>query len=187
MPESQRAGMHAEDEIVSVNGVPFTGMAGLIRQTFHAHPGQIVSVVYRNPAGQPANRTSTADAGARRAAPNRFRLVDQHRAGCCSFLPFVFCSAIGWCWPGRSTGMPGSCPGHHECSSSLRRSCRAIFPVSLPSFTIFWQIFAFQLMLVSLILFSIYLPGPLPHRPAAPLDQVADHCSPDRRWFRPTS
>ncbi len=42
LPESRRAGMDAEDEVLSVNGVPFTGMAGLIRQTFHAHPGQIV-------------------------------------------------------------------------------------------------------------------------------------------------
>ena len=52
LPESQRAGMEAEDEIVSVNGEPFTGMAGLIRQTFHAHPGETVSVVYRKHSGQ---------------------------------------------------------------------------------------------------------------------------------------
>ena len=51
LPESQRAGMVPEDEVLSVNGVPFTGMAGLIRQTFHAHPGQIDAIVYRNMAG----------------------------------------------------------------------------------------------------------------------------------------
>src|SRR5579859_6077936 len=48
LPESRRAGMAAEDEPISVNGVPFTGMAGLIRQTFYAHPGQTFSIVYRN-------------------------------------------------------------------------------------------------------------------------------------------
>src|ERR1700739_1055503 len=51
LPESTRAGMAAEDEPISVNGVPFTGMAGLIRQTFHARPGQVFSVVYRNRLG----------------------------------------------------------------------------------------------------------------------------------------
>src|SRR3984957_17387916 len=50
-PESPRAGMHAEDDVLSVNGVPFTGMAGLIRQIFHARPGESVSIAYRNPAG----------------------------------------------------------------------------------------------------------------------------------------
>src|ERR1700755_1914183 len=51
LPETRRAGMAAEDEPTSVNGVPFTGMAGLIRQTFHARPGQVFSVVYRNRLG----------------------------------------------------------------------------------------------------------------------------------------
>src|SRR6202020_2868517 len=34
LPESRRAGMKPEDEVISVNGIPYTGMAGLIRQTF---------------------------------------------------------------------------------------------------------------------------------------------------------
>src|SRR6266851_3505505 len=51
LPETRRAGMAAEDEPVSVNGVPFTGMAGLIRQTFYSRPGQIFSIVYRNRLG----------------------------------------------------------------------------------------------------------------------------------------
>src|SRR5246127_5220507 len=51
LPESRRAGMAAEDEPISVNGVPFTGMAGLIRQTFYARPGQTFSIVYRSRAG----------------------------------------------------------------------------------------------------------------------------------------
>ena len=52
LPESQSAGMVPEDEVLSVNGLPFTGMAGLIRQTFHARPGQVASIVYRNMSGQ---------------------------------------------------------------------------------------------------------------------------------------
>src|SRR6202166_1866537 len=52
LPESKRAGMAAEDEVISVNGVPFTGMAGLIGQTFHAQPGQAIDILYRDRAGQ---------------------------------------------------------------------------------------------------------------------------------------
>src|SRR5271170_5897760 len=51
LPESRRAGMDAVDEVVSVNGVPFTGMAGLIRQTYLARPGQVASIVYHNRGG----------------------------------------------------------------------------------------------------------------------------------------
>src|ERR1700761_8838689 len=51
MPESRRAGMRAEDEVISVNGQALTGMAGLIDQTFNAHPGDVVSIAYRNRAG----------------------------------------------------------------------------------------------------------------------------------------
>src|ERR1700753_2361062 len=51
LPESERAGMRQDDEVLSVNGVPFTGMAGIIRQAFYAHPGQVAEIIYRNPAG----------------------------------------------------------------------------------------------------------------------------------------
>ena len=90
LPESRRAGMQAEDEVLSVNGVPFTGMAGLIRQTFHAHPGQTVAIVYRNQAGGHAHRAGGAD-GAATGSPNLYRLADQHRAGSAlsRILPFA--------------------------------------------------------------------------------------------------
>jgi sigma-B regulation protein RsbU (phosphoserine phosphatase) len=52
LPESRRAGMHPDDEVISVDGLRFTGMAGLIRQTFHAHPGQVIAILYRNQAGE---------------------------------------------------------------------------------------------------------------------------------------
>ena len=48
LPESRRAGIKAEDDVLSVNGVPFTGMAELIPQTFHANPGQSVAIPYRD-------------------------------------------------------------------------------------------------------------------------------------------
>ena len=107
-PSRRRAGMAAEDEPISVNGVPFTGMAGLIRQTFHAHPGQIFLHRLSQSTGRDAYRASGAD-GAAKQASQLHRLADQHRAGGSSFPPSASCSAIGWCWPGRSNGMPGFC------------------------------------------------------------------------------
>src|ERR1700761_8719245 len=69
LPESQRAGMAAEDEVVTVNGVPFTGMAGLIDQSFRAHPGDTFDVLYRSPSG--GMRTAQVRLmSERRRAPN---------------------------------------------------------------------------------------------------------------------
>src|ERR1700722_6249488 len=67
LPESRRAGMDAVDEVLSVNGVGFSGMAGLIRQTFHAHPGQIFAIVYRNQSG--GMHTAQVGLMAQRKAP----------------------------------------------------------------------------------------------------------------------
>src|SRR5271156_6476367 len=52
LPEARRAGLQAEDQVVSVDGRPFTGMAGLIGQIYHAHPGQTVAILYRNRSGE---------------------------------------------------------------------------------------------------------------------------------------
>src|ERR1700683_2568950 len=80
MPESRRAGMLPEDQVLSVNGLPFTGMAGVIRQTFQAHPGQIAAIVYRNMAGE----TRTAHVGLmsrRRGPPTLTRLLAHNEVG----------------------------------------------------------------------------------------------------------
>jgi hypothetical protein len=108
LPESRRAGMEAEDEVLSVNGLPFTGMAGLIRQTFHAHPGQIVCHRLSQSGRGNAHRARAAD-GAAKGPPT----VSGWLINIVLVLLFpAFCllaGLIGWCWQGRSIGMPGFC------------------------------------------------------------------------------
>ncbi len=155
LPESKRAGMVPEDQVLSVNGLPFTGMAGLIRQTFHARPGEAAAIVYRNMEG----KTRTAQVALmpqRRARPT----ITGWLINIVLVLIFpAFCLLLGywvvlarpfewnaWFFLGIMNVVPAFLgrPGY--------------FPGFLGSFTIFWQIFAFQAMFVSLILFSIYFP-----------------------------
>jgi phosphoserine phosphatase RsbU/P len=155
LPESQSAGMVPEDEVLSVNGLPFTGMAGLIRQTFHARPGQVASIVYRNMSGQ----IRTAHVGLmprRRGRPT----VTGWLVNILLILIFpAFCLLLGywvvlarpleanaWFFLGIMNVVPAfvSQPGY--------------YPGFLAPFTIFWRIFAFSWMFISLILFSIYFP-----------------------------
>jgi sigma-B regulation protein RsbU (phosphoserine phosphatase) len=155
MPESQRAGMEAEDEIVSINGVPFTGMAGLIRQTFHAHPGDSVSVVYRGHSGQ--MRTA------------QVRLMPQQRSrptitrwlvNIVLVLLFpAFCLLLGY-WVVLARPLDWNAWFLLGIMNVVPAFLGRVgyFPGFLTPFTIFWQNFAFQLMFVSLILFSIYFP-----------------------------
>ena len=155
MPESQRAGMRAEDQVISVNGVPFTGMAGLISQVFYAHPGDMVSVLYRNHAG--ATEIAHIHLMPQRRAPPT---VSGWLIIIVLLLLFpAFCLLLGywvvlarpldwnaWFFLGIMNVVP----------AFIGRA--SYFPGFLTSFTIFWRIFATQLMLVSLILFSIYFP-----------------------------
>ena len=155
MPESRRAGMHAEDEVLSVNGQPLTGMASLIRQTFRAHPGDIASIVYRNHAGE----MHTA----------RVQLMAQQTARptvsgwvmnilLVALFP-LFCLILGywvvlarprdrnaWFFLGIMNVVP----------AFIGRA--AYYPGFLTPFTVFWQIFSEQWMFISLILFSVYFP-----------------------------
>jgi sigma-B regulation protein RsbU (phosphoserine phosphatase) len=155
MPESQRAGMRAEDQIISVNGIPFTGMAGLISQVFSAHPGDTVQVLYRNHAG--ATQMAHVQLMPQRRAPPT---VSGWLIIIALLLLFpAFCLLLGywvvvarpldwnaWFFLGIMNVVP----------AFLGRA--SYFPGFLTPFTIFWRIFAQQLMLVSLILFSIYFP-----------------------------
>jgi sigma-B regulation protein RsbU (phosphoserine phosphatase) len=155
MPESQRAGMRAEDQIISVNGIPFTGMAGLISQVFYAHPGEMVNVLYRNHAG--ATEMAHIHLMPQRRAPPT---VSGWLIIIVLLLLFpAFCLLLGywvvlarpldwnaWFFLGIMNVVP----------AFIGRA--SYFPGFLTPFTIFWQIFAVQLMLVSLILFSIYFP-----------------------------
>jgi sigma-B regulation protein RsbU (phosphoserine phosphatase) len=155
LPESRRAGMHPEDEVLSVNGVPFTGMAGLIRQTFHAHPGQTVSILYRSKTGD------------MHTAHVELMAQQQRHPSASGWIILTvlvvifpaFCLLLGywvvlarpldlnaWFLLGIMNVVPAFVgrPGY--------------FPGFLTPFTIFWQMFAQQWMFVSLILFSIYFP-----------------------------
>ena len=155
LPESKRAGMAAEDELISVNGVPFTGMAGLIRQTFYARPGQIFSIVYRSRAGG----MHTAQVGLmpqRRGPPT----VSGWVINIVLVVLFpAFCLLLGyWVVLARPRewnawfllGILNVVPAFTAVTG--------YFPGFLGPFTIFWQLFAFQWMFISLILFSIYFP-----------------------------
>ena len=50
--EALAAGIQPTDNILTIDGVPYTGMAGLIRQIHRAHAGDFVTVVDRTPAGK---------------------------------------------------------------------------------------------------------------------------------------
>jgi phosphoserine phosphatase RsbU/P len=154
-PESRRAGMHAEDQVISVDGLPFDGMAGLIRQTFFAHPGQIVSIVYRNQAG--GLHTAQVQLMARREAPPT---VSGWLINIVLVLLFpAFCLLLGyWVVLARPfdrnawflLGIMNVAPAF------IART--GYYPGFLTPFTIFWQLFAEQWMFISLILFSVYFP-----------------------------
>jgi sigma-B regulation protein RsbU (phosphoserine phosphatase) len=155
LPESRRAGMHPEDQVLSVDGIPFTGMAGLLRQTFHAHPGQTVAIVFRNQAGDV--HTAEVVLMARRRAPPTV-------SGWIITLLLVllfpgFCLVLGyWVVLARPSdwnawfflGIMNVVPAFLGFTG--------YYPGFLAPFTIFWQHAATQWMLISLILFSIYFP-----------------------------
>jgi phosphoserine phosphatase RsbU/P len=155
LPESIRAGMEAEDDVLMVNGVPFTGMADLIRQTFHARPGETFAITYRSRAG-------TARTAQVKLMPRQSRHPTLSRWLINIFLEGVFpafCLLLGyWVVLARPTewnawfllGIMNVVPAF------IGRT--GYFPGFLAPFTIFWQIFAVRWMFVSLILFSIYFP-----------------------------
>jgi sigma-B regulation protein RsbU (phosphoserine phosphatase) len=155
LPESRRAGMRPEDEVISINGVPYTGMAGLIRQTFHARPGETVTIVYRGTAGG-MHTAHVQLMPLRRDRPNLTHWV----LNIVLVLLFpAFCLLLGfwvvlakpldwnaWFFLGIMNVVP----------AFISRT--GYFPGFLAPFTVFWQIFSWQWMYVSLILFSIYFP-----------------------------
>ena len=155
LPEARRAGMLPEDQILSVNGLPFTGMEGLLNQTFHARAGQIFSVVYRDPAG--AVHSAEIALKPRRTAPPT---LSGWLINIVLVLLFpAFCLLLGyWVVLARPTdwnawfllGIMNVVPAF------IGRA--GYFPGFLAPFTVFWQLFSFQWMFISLILFSIYFP-----------------------------
>ena len=155
LPESQRAGMHQQDDVLAVNGVPFTGMAEVIRQTFHTHPGQTASLELRNQAGE-VRTVQVTLMPRQRARPT----VSGWIINIVLVVLFpAFCLVLGywvvlarpfepnaWFFLGIMNVVP----------AFIGRS--GYFPGFLAPFTIFWQHLADQWMFISLILFSIYFP-----------------------------
>ena len=155
LPESRRAGMHPDDQVLSVDGVRFTGMAGVIAQTFHAHPGQVLAILYRNQAGEV--HTAQVELSPRRKVPPTLSgwlinvvLVLLFPAFCL-LLGFwvVLARPLDWnAW--FLLGIMSVAPAF------IGRT--GYFPGFLTPFTVLWQIFAQRWMFISLILFSIYFP-----------------------------
>jgi phosphoserine phosphatase RsbU/P len=155
LPESRRAGMQAEDEVLSVNGVPFTGMAGLIRQTFHARPGQIVAIVHRNTAGE----IHTAQVGLMAQQKARPTFTGWLINIVLVLLFPAFCLLLGY-WVVLAKPFDRNAWFLLGIMNVVPAFIGRVgyFPGFLAPFTIFWQIFAFQWMFISLILFSIDFP-----------------------------
>jgi sigma-B regulation protein RsbU (phosphoserine phosphatase) len=155
LPESRRAGMQPEDEVIAVNGLRYTGMADLIRQTFRARPGETVIILYRSKTG--GTRTAKVQLMAlRKARPNFTHWV----LNILLVLLFpAFCLLLGY-WVVLAKPLDWNAwflLGIMNVVPAFT-SRTAYFPGFLAPFTIFWQIFAWQWMFVSLILFSIYFP-----------------------------
>ena len=155
LPESQSAGMVPEDEVLSVNGLPFTGMAGLIRQTYHARPGQTAAIVYRNMSG----RIRTADVGLMARRRGRPTLTGWLINIVLILIFPAFCLLLGY-WVVLARPLEWNAWFFLGIMNLVPAFISQVgyFPGFLAPFTIFWRIFAFQWMFISLILFSIYFP-----------------------------
>jgi phosphoserine phosphatase RsbU/P len=155
LPESRRAGMEAEDEVVSVNGEPFTGMAGLIRQIFHAHPGDTLSVVYRKHSGQMrTTQVQLMPQQKRRPTFSRWLI------NIVLVLLFpAFCLLLGY-WVVLARPLDWNAWFLLGIMNVVPIFIGPVgyFPGFLAPFTMFWQSFSVEWMFISLILFSIYFP-----------------------------
>ena len=147
--------MQAGDDVLSVNGVPFTGMAELIRQTFYAQPGQTIAIAYRNAAG--GIDTAQVTLMARRRGPPT---ISGWLINIILRLLFpAFCLLLGY-WVVLARPLEWNAwflLGIMNVVPAFLGQT-AYFPGFLTPFTIFWQIFSVQWMFISLILFSIYFP-----------------------------
>ena len=155
LPEAIAAGIHPGDIVLSVDGVPFTGMAGLLAQTYQARAGQSLSVLYRTPDGH----VRTAQVPLKPGRPGSPGILGWLFQIVRVLLFPAFCLLLGywvvlakprdwnaWFFLGVMNVVPAFIgrPGY--------------YPGFLAAFTIFWQIFAINAMLVSLILLGIYFP-----------------------------
>lgn len=155
LPEAQRAGIGREDEILSVDGQPFNGLAGIFREAYLAHLGKRFTIVYRDRSG--ATRTALIPMMPQRTRRTTVTLWVVVTLAVVLFP--AFCLGLGY-WVVLAKPFDRNAwflLGIMNVVPAL--SARTgYFPGPLAAFTIFWQIFAFQWMLISLILFSVYFP-----------------------------
>ena len=118
LPESQRAGMQAEDEVISVNGVPFTGMAGLIQPDLLRSSG--ADLLHRlSQSERAASHTAQVELMPQRRAPPT---LSGWLINIVLVLLFpAFCLLLGLLG-GAGKAARLEClvsAGHHECGSGL--------------------------------------------------------------------
>jgi phosphoserine phosphatase RsbU/P len=153
--EALAAGIQPADNILAINGVPFTGMAGLIRQIHGAHAGDLVTVVDRSPAGKLRTvRVRLEKWLLGSPTPSRWLIaIVVH-----TLFP-AFCLLLGywvvfakprdrnaWFFLGIMNVVPVSF------------GTSGYFPGFLASFTILWQEIVINGMFICLILLGIYFP-----------------------------
>lgn len=155
LEEARQAGIQPPDMIVNVNGIPFSGMARLIDQVYHARAGQKFTVTFRTPSG--ARHTAHIS-----LLP---RLPRVPRASSWIFASLVvgvfplFCLILGfwvviakpndrnaWFLLGVMNAVP------------IFFGLWGYYPGWLTPFTTYWQIFARRVMFISLVLLGVYFP-----------------------------
>lgn len=155
LPEAREAGIEPPDVIVDVNGVPFSGMAELIDQVYHARAGEKLSVTFRSPSG--IRHTVHVSLLPRLPhVPHASRwilavLIVAIFPAFCLILGFWVVIAKprdwnAWFFMGVMTAVP------------VFFGLWGYYPGWLTPFTIYWQIFARRVMFIALILLGIYFP-----------------------------
>lgn len=155
MPEARRAGLDSRDMILSVNGVPFTGTAKLLDQTFHAQIGDNFTVVYRTPEG--ATRTT------RVSLQPQLSLAHGASWWIISIVQLIafpaLCLLLGyWVVAAKPGDLNAWCVlgVMNEVPAFLGRP--GYYPGFRAPFTFFWQTFSLRWMLISLVLLAVYFP-----------------------------
>ncbi len=155
LPEAQSAGMDRDDQIVSIDGQPFNGLAGVFREAYLAQHGRRFTIVYHDRAG--AMRTALIPMMPQRTRRTTATLWVVVSLAVVLFP--VFCLGLGYWvvlakpWDRNAWFLLGIMNAVPALSART-----GYFPGPIAAFTIFWQIVAFQWMLISLILFSVYFP-----------------------------
>ena len=156
LPESRRAGMQAEDQVLSVNGAPVYRHGRADSPDLSCSSGADRCHRLSQYSGGNAHRAGWAD-GAANGLALRFTgwLINIVLV----LLFPAFCLLLGY-WVVLAKPFDWNAWFLLGIMNVVPAFIGRVgyFPGFLAPFTIFWQIFAFQWMFISLILFSIYFP-----------------------------